>query len=410
MKSKNTNLPKKYILIDFNCANEYTHHWSSVLSYAHIIKSQSSNLEIWLPVYVSNNISKKISEFGTIQKILRSPQYGVENISAAPISYILAKITNLIFESIHIGEQLKNFTRLIIIRIYLFGLIRRINKESKNFQIRIVFPSLDFLGLKLLQHIVVKNPDVEVYSRRMGAETKGPLMVGNELSLLLQILESESGSRIRVGIPTLNLYNSLKKTLINSERIFWSPLPSVLKSNSNKFLEEFDKIRIGFPGTAKESKGYDLIPEIISKYVQDGVDLDVLIQKTKHPWNRYSKSREKIMLSGATVHEFDAVLGIEEYGNFLNCCDVIYLPYQSKHYKEADSGILYEAADRNIPIFCNKGLGFSEEAYIFGIGVDPANLKSSKDLFQIANSMEIKSNIRSYNNLRNKTIMEFLNL
>jgi hypothetical protein len=410
MKSKHTNLPQKYILIDFNCANEYTHHWSSVLSYAHIIKSQSFNLEIWLPVYASNNISKKISEFGKIQKILRSPQYGVENISAAPISYILAKMTNLIFKSIHISQLLKNFTRLIIIRIYLFGLIKRINKESKNFQIRIVFPSLDFLGLKLLQHIVAKNPDVEVYARRMGAETKGPLTVGNELSLLLQILESESGSRIRVGIPTLNLCNSLKKTLINSERIFWSPLPSVLKSNTYRFLEEFDKIRIGFPGTAKESKGYDLIPEIISNYVQDGIDLDVLIQKTKHPWDRYNESREKIMLSGATVQEFDAVLGIEEYGNFLNRCDVIYLPYQSKHYKEADSGILYEAADRNIPIFCNKGLGFSEEAYIFGIGVDPANLKSSKDLFQVANSMEIKSNIRSYNNLRNKTIMEFLNL
>lgn len=410
MRNKKINAPIKYILVDFNCANEYTHHWSSILAYAKIIKNQNYKLQVWLPLYVSSNISDRLSQICEIKKILRSPQYGTEKFFRSPTSFLLSKATNLIFSYPHSGNLVYNLTYKFFVKLYLFGLLKKITDEDEHFQIRIVFPTLDSLSLKLIKILMVAAPEINLYARRVGAETRGPLATGNELIELTHLLNSEEAEHLRIGIPTLNLYNTMKSTLFYPERLFWSPLPSDQKINPVDPSRDFNRTKIGFPGTAKASKGFDSIPNIIANLVPGSSDIDVLIQKSKFPWKNYYESRRNIFASRANVHEFDSVLHIADYENFLDSCDLIFLPYLSQYYKDADSGILYEAADRGIPIICNEGLGFSREVFIFGIGISMKSLKSIKDLSQITGSLEIRTNIKRYNDLRNETILEFLNL
>lgn len=410
MNKNRTNAPKKYILIDFNCANEHTHHWSSVFSYAKIINTENHILEIWLPRYVSSNISEKLSQFGVIRKVLRSPQYGSENFFSSPTSFLLSKATNLIFRYIPKNNFAHVLIHKLFVWLYLYGLLKKVINEDKHTEIHIVFPTLDLLSLKLIEILTAALPEIDLYARRMGAETKGPLSTGNELIELTKLLNSEQAKHLRIGIPTLNLYKSLKRVLTYPERLFWSPLPPSIKINTSIPLQDYSRTKIGFPGTAKASKGFDSIPYIIKDLIPESSNIDVLIQKTKHPWNNYAESRENIFASRANVYEFDSVLNIVEYEKLLDSCDLIFLPYLSQYYKDADSGILYEAADREIPIVCNEGLGFSEEAFMFGIGINLKTLKTIKDLSQIANSPEIRNNIKKYNNLRKDTIIEFLNL
>lgn len=410
MSNYRSDIRVKYILIDFNCANEYTHHWSSMLSYAKLIKEVNCELEIWLPRYASLNISEKLSQFGTLKKFLRSPQYGSGGFFNSPISFLLFKVTNLIFRHIGNSNFAYRFLKKFFVKLYLNGLLKKLINEDKCFQIHVVFPTLDLLSLRLIQILSVSISGINLYARRMGAETKGPLSTGNELFELTKLLNSEHAKHLRIGIPTLKLYKSLKSVLIYPERLYWSPLPPSKKIKTVIAPKNSNRIRIGFPGTAKASKGFDSIPDIVNNLVCESSNVDVLIQKTKHSWKNYPESRKNIFASKANVYEFDSVLKIDEYERFLDSCDLIFLPYLPKYYKDADSGILYEAADREIPIVCNEGLGFSEEAFMFGIGNSLKTLTTFEDLSQIVNSREIRQNIRKYNDLRKKAIIEFLNL
>ena len=151
MNKNRTNAPIKYILIDFNCANEHTHHWSSVFSYAKIINTENHKLEIWLPRYVSSNISEKLSQFGVIRKVLRSPQYGSENFFSSPTSFLLSKATNLIFRYIPKNNFAHVLIHKLVVWLYLYGLLKKIINEDKHTEIHIVFPTLDLLSLKLIK-------------------------------------------------------------------------------------------------------------------------------------------------------------------------------------------------------------------------------------------------------------------
>jgi hypothetical protein len=138
------------------------------------------------------------------------------------------------------------------------------------------------------------------------------------------------------------------------------------------------------------------------------MSVNVFLQKALYPWNEYSEIRSKIFSSKHTIHELDSVLSIDSYQSLLNQLDLIFLPYQRDSYLNADSGILYEAADLGIPILCGDKLGFSSEAFLNGIGFNIDGTEPTQELIFKALSAQTQFNIEEYNNKRGFALEDFL--
>jgi len=210
-----------------------------------------------------------------------------------------------------------------------------------------------------------------------------------------------------MGIPTLGLLDEIKQQCANSDRIYWSPLPPKLNQKPRRRVRA-NVLNIGFPGTAKESKGYSKIPEILTKFTNEGISVNVFLQKALYPWNEYSEIRSRIFSSKHTIHELDSVLSIDSYQSLMNQLDIIFLPYQSDSYLNADSGILYEAADLGTPVFCGDKLGFSDEAFLNGIGFNIDGTETTEELIFKALSVQTQLNIDEYNKKRGFALEDFL--
>lgn len=404
--SKNELTPK-YILVDFNCAHEYTHHWSSMVAYANLIKNNGILLECWVPIYASKGITKKLSEFGLVKQILRSPQYGAKQFQVAPYSYLLARMVNLGFRR---SEKFKNRTRELLVFIYVRKVIRELKKETVINNVVLVFPTLDYLGLQVVKVLLKDNCEIDIRIRRMGSEARSPFSTGNEFSELISLVDCIGNERIRLGIPTTKLLGKTKKGIKFPERIYWSPLPPEIKSRVHVKSQIGSSIAIGFPGAAKESKGFSSLVDIAEELNKEEIEYTMYIQGATFPWESYEIIRARLRKICRKLVELNSVLSIQDYERFMDIYDVIYLPYDAKYYADADSGILYQAADRRIPVICEDGLGFSGEAFNFGIAVNPKKFTSLKEMIGIALSTEVQTNIERYNKVREGAIRDFLSI
>ncbi len=400
-------IQEKYILIDFNCAHESTHHWSSMALYGNFIEQKEANFEFWVPRYISTDIKRKLTLVGKVSNFLSSPQYGATNFKRFPVAYLISKVAKIynirISSTSFVGNQIKR-----AITFYcLAPVLKRIVKETRKSTIHIVFPTLDYLGIQLIKLVEEKFSGINIHVRRMGSETRSPFSNGKELVTLIKLIESDSNNTIRMGIPTLGLLDEIKEECSTPNQIYWSPLPPKLVTrNSSK--KTAMTINIGFPGTAKLSKGYSKIPTIINRLSKEGIRANIFLQKALYPWDGYLETRNKILSSDLEIHELESVLSIDQYHNLLGKLDLIILPYESDSYLNADSGILYEAADYGIPILCEEKLGFSDEAFFNGIGFSINQIGTMRELVSKAMSEQTQANIINYNILRDKAMTKFL--
>ena len=397
----------KYILIDFNCTHESTHHWSSMILYGNFLQKKETNFEFWVPRYISSDIKRKLTSVGKVSNFLSSPQYGATNFMRFPMSYLISKVAK--FNSIKSPNTsfIGNLIKRAITFYCLLPALMRIAKESKKTTIHIVFPTLDYLGMQLIKLLEKKFSGINFYVRRMGSETRSPFSNGKELVTFIELIETASNNTIRMGIPTLGLLDEIKKECSRPNQIYWSPLPpNLVTRNSSKTREE--AINIGFPGTAKLSKGYSKIPSIIERLSKEGIKANIFLQKALYPWDGYLETRDKILSSKLEIHELESVISIDEYQRLLCNLDLIILPYESDSYLNADSGILYEAADYGIPILCEEKLGFSDEAFFNGIGFNISQAGTMRDLVKEAISEHTQDNIINYNKYREYAMSKFL--
>jgi hypothetical protein len=402
-------MKKKYVIIDFNSTHEYTHHWSSVLRYLDFLGNLGIETECWLPRYASKSITYECKKVSKVFNILRSPQYSTELVEEDITSYLLAKTVQKIFYNPKNSLFFSSLRRMFVM-LYIKNLIRKIQRLSKKFDLIVVFPSLDLLGFNIIDIACKRNFKLTFCVRRIGSELRNPLSTGEEFEKLKKLVDLNSNCRINLGIPTSALFHKTRAEVSKSERIFWCPLPPRLIEEKHDKKHENKRFRIGFPGAAKKSKGFEQIPKIISRMNRDNLDYEVCFQKATFMWLGYNETRSEILRSAFFTQELNATLTIKEYESFFSTYDVIYLPYNESDYENADSGILYEAADWGIPVFCNKNLGFSEEAFKFGIGFDPEEFIDFKDLVAASSSENVKLNFLRYNNERTTATRKFLNL
>lgn len=375
--------------------------------YGKFLENKNANFEFWTPKYINPDIERELSSITKVLKILTSPQYGSTNFKQFPVAYSVAKIARIYRESLirtpFLGNQIK---RIVTIYCILPAFIR-IARESRAAQLHLVFPTLDYMGIQLIRLIEGHLSGLTIHVRRMGSETRSPFSTGEELANFIKLVESATKNTIQLGIPTLGLLDEIKKKCTKPDQIHWSPLPPSLTKNSQRRNEK-SVLNIGFPGTAKKSKGYSKIPKILNRLASEGIYVNVFLQKAMYPWNGYQETRSKIFSSSQSIHELESVLSVDEYQLLLNQLDLIFLPYERDAYLNADSGILYEAADLSIPIFCAEKLGFSDEAFLNGIGFEINENETMKK--QIANAMsdQTQINLNDYNKKRSEAVDEFL--
>ena len=402
-------LIKKTILLDFNCSNEYTHHWSSLVAYAAFLRRYQMPTEVWLPRNTSSVIVSRIPSGIKVRKTLKSSQYSRVAISSDPLGFIAEKLVRC-FTLINRQIILEVFRRRLI-RMYILPAFNELKKEISRHEITIIFPTLDFMGLQLIKLLLNKYPTLQICVRRMGSEEKHPLASGGEFDSLLKLVESKQFINLKLGIPTEQLFQKIRQTSDYPERVFWSPLPPDERFNNALELTNSGPVNIGFPGTVKERKGYDRIAEIATHLINEGLDFKIYVQTALFPWDSYHSSRKNLInAAGSRLVELDPVIDVFSYEELFAKYDLIILPYDKESYANADSGVLYEATDFGIPVACFDDLGFSSEAFKYGIGINLEKVRSFKILFQEIKSETMRSKIRSYNGLRELAIVEFLNL
>ena len=246
----------------------------------------------------------------------------------------------------------------------------------------------------------------------MGLEERHPLAKGDEFQLLQELINRNENKNVVLGIPTKTLLYEVRAKSRFPNMIKWSPLPTDPRTRGLAIDNNAEKvIKIGFPGTAKSSKGYDSIPNLAAKIKKEKLNFKIIVQQANYEWDTYQFSRQKIKeLMGEDFLEYGSVLSVIEYEKLFHQYDVIFLPYKFEEYVNSDSGILYEAANWGIPVICPDGLGFSTEAFDYGIGLNPDSFETFLDLFEYSSSEELSTQISAYNKARDLAIADPLEL
>ena len=394
------------MIIDFNCTSTLTHHWSSVGAYLNFIKALDSQIEIWIPEYASSEIVDSLSGATKIHAKLYSPQYGPSSFLRYPTAWVLSFFAERIFPKIPF-RKIKNRIKRYLLNYYLQEVENRIVEESRIFDLSLVVPTLDYLGLELTKRLSSRNTPISISIRRFGAESKSSFASGDELDQLLICAKISKETRIKIGITTLDLFEALKSNSEFSDNIFWCPLPPDLPKK-NESLKLTNHLKIGFPGAAKKRKGTERIPEIAKLLIKSGFNFTIYFQKAPYEWEGYQDTIDRIHSEIQNYVELPAVITIKEFIAVFNSMDLVVLPYDSSSYSTADSGILYQAADRGIPIIYTKGCGFASEAKKYGVGFELDTL-TNENIGQLLR-IPLSAKFLSYNRDRAQATNSFLGI
>jgi len=152
-------------------------------------------------------------------------------------------------------------------------------------------------------------------------------------------------------------------------------------------------IYIGALGGGRKDKGYDMLPDIISKFndlFDDNENVRFLIQRARDEDNlgKATQILERIK----NVILLDNQLTQHQYYNNLLRCSIAIFPYNSNVYDTRGSGIINEAIANGIPIICNSETALSE-AIICDNGISVANVEHySEAIVNVINNLSTYSN------------------
>jgi glycosyltransferase involved in cell wall biosynthesis len=236
----------------------------------------------------------------------------------------------------------------------------------------------------------------------IGAETRGVLGTKDLNSFIGQI---ESGvSDLRIGWEVHSMKNRMIDCGVRSEKLYWSPIPPT--SSPLLKLSNPKKMTLGFLGSARRNKGFSSIPQI-SNLLRD-LDIRFQVQEANFEWDGYLASMAELLGLGERVGFLPGGASNEELNQAMLECSVLVLPYEVDSYRFAGSGIMYQAANIGIPIFCTEGVGFDWDVKNFGIGSTFRSPEELRSLVTNFDSLAYFQKIVEYNQARNLACSEFL--
>lgn len=400
-----TPVSTKYVLADFNCSREYTHHAEYLSAFASHLQAMNLEYELWINRAADSGV-KSLLKSHPVNSILNSLDYSFTRNQNFPI-YILNKsirsiLGNLKLSFLPLGlqEKIVDFGAGLLSHSALKR-VRQLRGEYER--VVIVFPSVDGLALRFLRRIASGTfNSVSVSMRLIGAETRGVLGTKDLNSFISQI---ETGILdLRIGWEIHSMNNRMIESGVQPGKLYWSPIPPT--SSSLLRLSNPKRMTLGFLGSARRNKGFSSIPQI-SNLLRD-LDICLQVQEANFEWDGYLASMADLLGLGDRVNFVPGAASNEELNQAMSECSVLVLPYEVDSYRFAGSGIMYQAANIGIPIFCTEGVGFDWDVKNFGIGSTFRSLEELRSLVTNFDSLAYFQKIVEYNQARNLACSEFL--
>ena len=393
------------IIVDFGAKNNFTHHIPLIQQYSLVLENLGWKVNIFVPAYADSIDFKNCS--GSVKFNLYSLLFGPQ----IQDKFFVGLVFKLIERAINNRKAYrlkKIITRILILKpsIDLFMLIR---KYGGSKEIRVVFPTTDTLSIdfgNLLNRFLGKYQVTFCY-RLVGSESRGSIATGNELLDLAKMC-SDIKFNVRIGVETQGYKNYLLGHGFDSINIYWSPWPQL--PSKVKYSCQNPVLTLGFFGTAKKVKGFDLLPGIFTELVKSGLEFKAFVQGTIFPWPEYLITMKNLQNNFSNNLEFTSpILDLKEMQDYISSCDFLVLPYHPESYKINGSGLQYQAADANIPVIVRSGTGFSMEVFKYDIGFEFEDLAEIPNLLKNANYEKFRNYLGIYNNERNSATVHFLN-
>ena len=392
-----------YLIIDFNAKYAFQHNTPLIRIYSEMLKNNSRQLYLLLPKKC--NKDSFLHAPGIKQFILSSPTFG-PSFAESPLAFLVFKFMNSIFKGSSNNNYLKSKFRSFLVSnpLNFIKNLRMTNSEN----IFIVFPSMDPLSVELVKKIIDGGffSNIHIIYRVVGTESRGSIASNQELQTIYDFTQAYPNS-FRLGVETLGFQNLLLSIGFKRDLIFWSPWPQFELKKINSTVA--NPIRIGFLGTAKKRKGFEKIPEILKELDSRNIKSEVLIQKAVFPWPGYTDTVKELESTFSEIVFFlPAELSLSELQLYIQKTQVLVLPYDPSSYKINASGLLYHAADYEIPVIAQKGVGFANEIVENKIGYIYQEISEIPDLINQCIYNRNKFNFELYNLKRKDANTNFL--
>lgn len=395
----------KYVLIDFSCSREYTHHAEYLSAFANHLHGMNFRYELWINRAADSGVRSMLRRH-PVFPILNTLEYSFKRNENFPL-FILNKIAKDILSMQKISFLPTRFQERILdfaARLLSRSAIRRLKVlYGKHQRVVMVFPSADGLALRFLRLLAVGNFDqISVSMRIIGAERRGILGVKDFVPLINEIAHGVSD--LRIGWEVEPMKTQMIESGILPEKLYWAPIPTssslICNSSSPK------KMTLGFLGSARKNKGFSEIPSIVNSIRY--LDIGFQVQKANFAWDGYLGTLNELLSLGDRINFLPGAASNRELNQALSKCSVLVLPYDLDSYRFAGSGIMYQAANLGIPIFCTDGVGFDWDVKNFLIGSTFRTLDELQSLIINFDSSSYFRNIVKYNQARNQACSEFL--
>ena len=205
----------------------------------------------------------------------------------------------------------------------------------------------------------------------------------------------------------ISLYSLTDKNIkifnekINSKiGIFKTNIPWVFYNREKKD----DSITVGYMGDARESRGFNLLPDLINKLIDRNENLNFLIQFSKTSSNSTSITSEnlfKMAENNPKIKILKTYLDYADFRNTLQKIDIMPILHNNEEINNGNPSTIYSSITHEIPMVLPQNLNYMKEVMVnksFEIadnldGVVTQTLKIANDYNRYLNAAKINSKL-----------------
>ena len=205
----------------------------------------------------------------------------------------------------------------------------------------------------------------------------------------------------------ISLYSLTDKNIkifnekINSKiGIFKTNIPWVFYNREKKD----DSITVGYMGDARESRGFNLLPDLINKLIDRNENLNFLIQFSKTSSNSTSITSEnlfKMAENNPKIKILKTYLDYADFRNTLQKIDIMPILHNNEEINNGNPSTIYSSITHEIPMVLPQNLNYMKEVMVnksFEIadnldGVVAQTLKIANDYNRYLNAAKINSKL-----------------
>jgi len=205
----------------------------------------------------------------------------------------------------------------------------------------------------------------------------------------------------------ISLYSLTDKNIkifndkINSKiGIFKTNIPWVFFNREKKD----NSITVGYMGDARESRGFNLLPDLINKLIDKNENLNFIIQFSKTSSNSTSITSEnlfKMAENNPKIKILKTYLDYADFRNTLQKIDIMPILHNNEEINNGNPSTIYSSITHEIPMVLPQNLNYMKEVMVnksFEIadnldGVVTQTLKIANDYNRYLNAAKINSKL-----------------